>query len=445
MPARSFERRIWLLMALVALPGAIAGIAWAVDAGHPGWQRWLASFLGLLLPVAMILALVRQIRFPLRTLSNQIAGLREGDYSIRVRGGGARDAMGELVTELNALGAHLREHRLEGVETEALLRTVMGEISVAVFAFDRDQRLQLVNRAGEQLLDRPAAQMTGRLAHELGLAECLEGDPTRILDTAFHGQMGRWALRRSSFREQGQPHQLIVLTDLSRALRDEERQAWKRLIRVMGHELNNSLAPIHSISSSLTQLLDRQPRPDDWEEDVRGGLGIVQSRSEALIRFMEAYSRLARLPPPNKRPFNVHEWAGHAVQLEQRLPVRILESPDITICGDADQLDQVLINLVRNATDAALADARGDEEPVVEIQWHLKVDQFVLSIRDNGPGFADTGNLFVPFFTTKQGGSGIGLTLCRQIVEGHDGRLSLVNRAEGRGAEAVVRLPLSGI
>jgi two-component system nitrogen regulation sensor histidine kinase NtrY len=442
MPVRNFERRIWLLSAVAALPGAVAGIAWAVDSQHSNWQRWLAVVAGLVFPALVIVVLLRWVRYPLRTLSNQIAGMREGDYSIRVRADRTQDTMGELVAELNALGAHLREHRLEGVETEALLRTVMGEISVAVFAFNQQQNLQLVNRAGEQLLGRSAAQMTGRSARELGLAECLEGSSARILDAAFHGQMGRWALRRSSFREQGQPHQLVVLTDLSRALREEERQAWKRLIRVMGHELNNSLAPIRSISSSLAQLLERRPRPEDWEDDMRDGLGIVQSRSEALIRFMEAYSRLARLPTPNKRPFNVREWAGHAVQLEQRVPVRLLDSPEVTLHGDADQLDQVLINLVRNATDAALADS-GGSTPAVEIQWHLKFDQFVLVVRDNGPGLADTGNLFVPFFTTKPGGSGIGLTLCRQIVEGHDGSLSLANRADGRGAEAVVRLPLS--
>ncbi len=443
MPALNFERRIWWMTLLAALPGAVAGLIWAGDGTLPAWQRWAAGILGTAFPLTVILILVRRVRYPLRTLSNQIAAMREGDYSLKVRGEGARDAMGELIAELNALGTHLREHRLEGVETEALLRTVMGEISVAVFAFDQRQNLQLVNRAGEQLLGRSAARMVGKSAGELGLAECLEGSQARILDTAFHGQMGRWALRRSTFREQGQPHQLVVLTDLSQALREEERQAWKRLIRVMGHELNNSLAPIHSISSSLTQLLDRQPRPDDWEDDVRGGLGIVQSRSEALIRFMEAYSRLARLPVPNKRPFNVMEWVGRAIRIEQRLPVRILDSPEVTLRADADQLDQVLINLVRNAGDAALGDSAG-LPPTVEVQWHLKLDHFTLIVRDNGPGIADSGNLFVPFFTTKPGGSGIGLALCRQIVEGHDGSMRLVNRAEGRGAEAVVRLPLGG-
>ena len=442
MPVRHFERRVWLLALLAVVPGVIAACLWATGAERTWWQWVLAFLFGVVGPVICLVITVRWIRYPLRTLSNQVAGMREGDFSIRARGAGRNDVMGELVTEVNALCDHLREHRLEGVETEALLRTVMEQISVAVFAFDQEQRLQLVNPAGQQLLGRVSTVMTGRSAGELGLAEALRGEPARVIDTAFGGKLGRWALRRTSFREQGQPHQLIVLTDLSRTLRDEERQAWKRLIRVMGHELNNSLAPIRSISASLAQLLERQPRPDDWEPDVRDGMGIIQSRAESLSRFMEAYSRLARLPTPNQRAFGVREWAGRVVRLERRLSVRLVESPEVTICADADQLEQVLINLLRNAADAALSEPAG-REPSVEMQWHLKLDQFVLTVRDNGPGLSDTGNLFVPFFTTKPGGSGIGLALCRQIVEGHDGTLSLANRADGRGAEAVLRLPLA--
>lgn len=442
MSVRHFENRVRSMAVLIALPGMSAGLAWALAPHHPPWQRWLALCVGVLLPLALLFILVRGIRHPLRTLSNQVAGMREGDYSLQVRSGGSRDAFGELVAELNALSDYLREHRLEGVEAAALLRTVMEEISVAVFALDQRGCLQLINRAAEQLLGRPAAQLVGRSAKELGLEECLSGEPSRVIDTAFAGRMGRWSLRRTSFREQGQPHQLLVITDLSRTLRDEERQAWKRLIRVLGHELNNSLAPIHSISSSLERLLSRQPRPEDWEQDLRSGLSVIQSRSDALSRFMEAYARLARLPAPNKRPFDVRALATRVIQLEQRIAVRLLESPDVTLRADADQLEQLLINLVRNAVDAALA-ASESRVPDVELQWHLRVDQFVLTVRDNGQGIGETGNLFVPFFTTKPKGSGIGLALCRQIAEAHDGLLVLRNLQDAPGAEAVVQLPLA--
>lgn len=441
MPVRHFERRLWILAVLIALPGAVVGAVWLLGLE----ARWLQGLLlagAVVIPAVLILLLMRWVRFPLRTLSNQIAGLREGDYSLRVRGAGRHDTMGELVAELNLLGDHLRERRLEGVEAAALLRTVMEEISVAVFAFDHQQRLQLVNRAGEQLLGRSTAQMSGRPADELGLGECLRGDPARVMDLAFGGRMGRWALRRSSFRELGQPHQLVVITDLSRALREEERQAWKRLIRVLGHELNNSLAPIRSISASLDRLLERQPRAPDWEEDMRAGLGIIQTRSEALSRFMESYSRLAKLPPPTRRDVKAAEWAKRVARLETRLPVTVNDGPAVTLPADPDQLDQLLINLVRNAGDAALAEPGGGDAPAVEITWQVRIDQFVLMVRDNGPGISETANLFVPFFTTKPGGSGIGLALCRQIAEAHDGTLLLRNRTDQRGAEAVVQLPL---
>jgi len=440
MSVRYFERRLWIFTALIALPGMVLAAFWLQSGVESNWLRGLVILACFGLPCLLIVLMMRWLRYLLRTLSNQIAGMREGDYSIRVRGGGRQDTLGELITELNLLGEHLRAHRLEGLETAALLRTVMEEISVAVFAFDQNQRLQLVNRAGEQLLDRSALQLTGRQAHEIGLAECLHGEPARIIDVAFGGRMGRWALRRSAFREDGQPHQLIVITDLSRALREEERQAWKRLIRVLGHELNNSLAPIRSISSSLDRLLERRPRPVDWEEDMRGGLNIIQSRAEALSRFMESYGRLAKLPPPTRRAVNVADWAGRIARLETRLPVKLGEGPEVSLQADPDQLDQLLINLVRNAADAALADpAHGP--PEVEITWQVRADQFVLTVRDNGPGIAETTNLFVPFFTTKPGGSGIGLALCRQIAEAHDGLLILRSRADQRGAEALVQLP----
>lgn len=375
------------------------------------------------------------------TLSNQIACLREGDYTVRVRGGRAGDALGELTLELNALGDHLREQRLEGIETAALLRTVMDEIDVAVFALDNQEQLRMVNRAGEQLLDRPATALLGRPAAALGLKDCLEGEPVRVLDLAFGGRLGRWALRRSPFRDQGRPHQLLVLADVSRALREEERHAWQRLLLVVGHELNNSLAPIRSLTASLAKLLDAAPRPADWESDLRNGLAIIQSRAEALSRFMEAYARLARLPAPVKRTFQLKECIERATALEKRIPILLRDGPAISLQADPDQLEQVLINLLRNAVDAALASHPPDQARV-ELDWRPDSNSVILLIRDNGPGPPDSANLLVPFFTTKPGGSGIGLALSRQIVDMHDGSLSLRPRPDGPGAEAVLRLPL---
>jgi nitrogen fixation/metabolism regulation signal transduction histidine kinase len=365
--------------------------------------------------------------------------MREEDFSIRARGARNDDALGEVMLEVNALSETLREQRLGALEATALLRTVIEEIDVAIFTFDSSRTLKLVNRAGERLLARPSERLIGFTAGELGLAACLEGEPARTVELAFPGGAGRWGLRRGCFRQDGLPHDLIVLSDLSRALREEERQAWQRLIRVLGHELNNSLAPIQSVAQSLESSLQRAQirtqsstvTTDGVLDDLRQGLTIIRSRTEALGRFMAAYALLARLPPPTFAPVDLHELIRRVTGLEKRARVQVLEGPAVTISADRDQLEQLLINLIRNAAEAVLESG----EKVV-ISWSIERSRLQLSIVDDGPGLSNTTNLFVPFFTTKPGGSGIGLLLCRQIAEAHGGSLTLENRQGHRGCEA---------
>jgi signal transduction histidine kinase len=254
---------------------------------------------------------------------------------------------------------------------------------------------------------------------------------------SFPGGTGRWGVRRSTFRQAGRPHQLLVLTDLSRALREEERQAWQRLLRVLGHELNNSLAPIRSLATTVAGLLKREPKPADWQEDVDRGLDIIATRAEALSRFMEAYTRVAKLPPPRIKPVDIGKWVDRVVGLETRLKIAIAPGPPGLIPADGDQLDQLLINLVRNAVDAVRESGGGVRAGWSKTKRHLEV-----WVEDEGPGLSNTANLFVPFFTTKPKGNGIGLVLCRQIAEAHSGSISLENRSDHRGCVARVRLPL---
>jgi nitrogen fixation/metabolism regulation signal transduction histidine kinase len=342
--------------------------------------------------------------------------------------------------EVNALGQTLREQRMGALEATALLRTVMDEIDVAVFLFDNELRLRLVNHAGERLLDQPTERMRGRTALGLGLAQYLEGSEHRTFDGAFGGTArGRWEIRRSSFRQGGLPHQLLVISDVSRTLREEELAAWQRLIRVLSHEINNSLAPIKSIAGSLQSLLVREPRPADTDDDLRRGLSIIAGRSDSLSRFMQSYARLARLPAPTHAPLDVGAWVRRIVGLETRLPVQVTNGPQVVIQADGDQLDQLLINLVRNAVDASLETGGG-----VKVGWGREDGTVTVWVRDEGHGVADTANLFVPFFTTKPHGSGIGLALSRQITEAHRGTLTLENVARGRGAIATLRLPAGG-
>ncbi len=373
---------------------------------------------------------------PLQTLSNLLAALREGDYSIRARGERKDDALGEVITEVNMLGEVLRRQRLGAVEATLLLRTVMAEIDVAIFTFDQEQRLRLVNRSGERLLAQSADRLLGRSAAELGLIECLSGEVPRTAQMVFPGGLGRWGISRTSFREGGTPHQLLVLSDLSRALREEERQAWQRLLRVLGHELNNSLTPIRSIAGSL-EIIAKGPIDDESREDLQRGLGVISSRAEALTRFMEAYSKLARLPQPTFQEMKLAESVRRVVDLERRVDVVLREGPEVTVQADPDQIEQLLINVLRNAVDAAMETGGG-----VTVRWR-RLNGFVdIIVQDDGPGLSSTANLFVPFFTTKPGGSGIGLVLSRQIAEAHGGSLTLHNREGARGCEARLRLPV---
>jgi len=316
---------------------------------------------------------------------------------------------------------------------------VMEEIDVAIFAFDSSATLRLVNRAGQELLAAPAERILGRSATEVGVQELLEGDGTRVLATTkFPGGTGRWGMRRTSFREGGVPHTLVVIADLSVPLREEELKAWQRLVRVLGHELNNSLAPIKSIAGSLAAMLKRTPRAPDWEDDMRSGLEIIETRAEGLGRFMQAYARLAKLPQPTLAATDVAGLIRRAAALETRLAIGVTDGPALTAQLDAAQIEQVLINLFKNAVDAALETGGG-----VRVTWTQRSGIVEILVEDDGPGIANSANLFVPFFTTKAGGSGIGLLLCRQIAENHGGSITLKNRESGAtGCAALLRLPL---
>ena len=424
----------------------------ALGAGLPavlvaGWLLWMephslrvrVTFTLLVLGGWLVgSALVRErVLRPLQTIANLLAALREGDYSIRARGAAPEDGLGLALLEVNMLSDTLRSQRLHALEATALLRRVIEEIDVAVFAFDGRRRLRLVNRGGERLLGHPAERLLGLGADALGLDGCLEGETPRTLEAAFPGGAGRWEVRGSTFRQDGLPHQLLVLSDLSRVLRAEERSAWQRLVRVLGHEINNSLAPIKSIAGSLRSMSELAARPPDWEQDLRSGLQVIEGRSESLARFMGAYAQLARLPQPRPAPVEVEAWVRRVAALETRLDVRVGDGPPVVVTADGDQLDQLLINLVRNAADAALETGGG-----VRIGWRASGGVVEVTVDDEGPGRPDPGNLFVPFFTTKANGTGIGLVLCRQIAEAHGGALVLEPRRDARGARARLRLPL---
>ena len=417
--------------------------------------QWTLSLLVLGFWWACAAAIHARVVYPLQTLANLLEALREGDFSLRGRHASVDHALGQVMLEVNALSTTLHRQRLGAVEATTLMQTVMREIELAVFAFDDDEVLRLVNRAGEELLAQPAVRLLGRSAADLGLDQWLEGDPQLTSRRTFPGGVGRWGVRRRRFRLEGRIHHLLVVTDLSRALREEERQAWRRLIRVLGHEINNSLAPIKSTAETLRSLLARgsgrrqvaPERPARLDHNLSRGLGLISDRAESLSRFIAAYARLARLPEPDLGPVALDPWVRRVATLETRVPVELEPGPAVTLEADADQLEQLLINLLKNAAEANGEGPRR-EDGVVTLGWRLLPSPtgvpspgVELWVRDQGPGLATSDNLFVPFFTTKPGGTGIGLVLCQQIAEAHGGLLTLANRPEG-GCEARLRLPL---
>lgn len=451
-----YERRVNLFSLFVAIPGLLGS-------GIFIWlQPWtLESKLSLLFAELFVwwllaMALQEQATRPLQTLANVIAALREEDYSFRARGAATDDALGELSIEVNALADLLADQRIRAIEAAALLRRVVEEIEVPLFTFDPDQTLRLVNSAGERLLQQPSVRLLGRTAKEIGLAACMNAESETVVPLPFQGPNARWLVRRSSFRQKGVPHTLIVLSDVSRALREEERGAWQRLIRVLGHELNNSLTPIKSIAGTLRAQISKSALNSDQHVDFERGLSIIEARSHSLNRFLQAYRQLAQMPPPILRKTQLSPIVQRVAALEAGLQVQVLPSPQAELMVDPDQLEQMLINLMRNAVEAALEPQHSlpvlngvgisdsqPRQPLVVVRWELTDKDLVLSIEDNGPGLGNPANVFVPFYTTKPSGSGIGLVLSRQIAEAHGGSVELLNRMEQKGCQARVVLPRS--
>jgi len=444
-----------LFTLFLAAPGFLAScfVVWLL--------RWTLESKLLLLGAEVIACLLigaalhDHIMRPLQTLANVVGALREEDYSFRARMAVPNDALGDLSLEVNTLADLLAERRTGAIEAAALLRRVVEEVDIPILAFDPAGKLRLVNSAAEKLLHQSPSQLLGKPASELGLQDTLFCENETPVHLPFSSE-ARWLVRRSVFRQQGVPHTLVVLSDVSRALREEERRAWQRLIRVIGHELNNSLTPIKSIAGSLRmRLLETNEKPDQ-RQDFERGLNIIESRAASLNRFLQAYRQLAQMPPPVFRECSISALVTRVAALETRISLYVIPGPDISLMADPDQLEQMLINLLRNAVEAVLQSSPSknnanqskngsDSEPQITLTWKLvNKDALVLTLEDNGAGLMNPGNTFVPFYTTKPEGSGIGLVLSRQICEAHGGSLEISNRAGQSGCVAKVVLPSRG-
>ena len=449
-----YENRINLYAFLVALPGLLVSaiLVWT--------QPWTLGSRVALIAIELFawwllaLALQEQTTRPLQTLANVIGSLREEDYSFRARNAAPEDALGELSLEVNALADMLADEKIRAIEATALLQRVVDEIEAPLFAFNPASELVLVNPAGEHLLRQTKIRMLGRNVGDLNLEQCLTADNESVVELNLNGSQARWLLRRSSFRQSGVPHTLVVLSDVSRALREEERRAWQRLIRVLGHELSNSLAPIKSIAGSLSSRVAGTEMENGVRTDLQRGLEIIEARSASLQRFLEAYRKLAQMPAPALREVTLATLIPRLTNLEMRVPVAVEPGPSVVFQADPDQLEQMLINLIRNAADAVLEAAATDSKTAAEnrqecppgkvtVRWIAEFSDVVLLIEDEGPGLSNPANVFTPFYTTKPNGSGVGLVLSRQIAEAHGGSIEISNRTDRRGCVVKVILPRS--
>lgn len=455
-PRLRFEVRLIWLLVLLAMPifllGTMVLYRWQVS----GTTRLFLLALLAVFVTSLAAAIFRHIVRPLQTLSNVVGALRENEYSFRAREVGQGDALGDLAAQINELAGDLRTRRHRESETFALLERVVETMDLPVFAFDADSNLQLTNPAALKMLQLPADSMLHRSATSLELAEILHCPDNSVVTLAMHGREGRWMVRRSKFYQEGMPHTLLLLSDVSGVLREQERQAWQRLIRVLAHEVNNSLTPIKSIAGSLRSRVQRTHAPPPMDSmgaverpkqtvnpvDLEHGLTIIEERAESLNRFLQAYSQLAKLPAPVKTTSRAVPLLERVCHLETRLEIALDVAEDTDIYVDAAQLEQALINLIRNAVDAAVQAHKDKTTAHVVVFCKKRFHSIVIHVEDNGIGLANPANLFVPFYTTKPGGTGIGLILALQIIEAHGGTLTLTNRDDAPGCRAEIRLPM---
>ncbi|WP_448095849.1 sensor histidine kinase [Luteibacter yeojuensis] len=421
---------------IVLLPMIMAGGALALVDGPSRTIRVSVLSAGLAFTFLLGWLAGHRVLGTLGAVSDLLGALREGDFGMRGRVRPGYDPLQDLIADVNLLSDELREGRRKRAETSRFLGKTLIALGDPVFVVDEDDTLRLINPAARKLIGAERTAVIGRDLRPLGLAEVLAVPDNAVFNWRFPGGSGRWSIRRAAWRSDGREHRLVMLRDLRVALGEEERRAWQRLIRVLSHELNNSLTPIGSLAGSLSTLLaDRNV--DEAREELQIGLEVIERRAISLARFLSGYGKLARLPPPQAKRFRLDRMLARLAMLDRRLTVEVGGSEAVAMSGDEDQLTQAFINLLRNAVEAALP-----VSGTVRVDWRVEGRHVRVVIEDGGTGLPSSDALFVPFFTTKPEGSGIGLSLTRLIVEAHGGTVELAPRIGDAGAVATVRLPL---
>ncbi|NQZ22520.1 MAG: histidine kinase [Colwellia sp.] len=430
----NFSQKIFTLTLAAAIPSYLCCLIflWLID--YSVYAKILLTTL-LSLSVFGFAGLIKQqLKFQFQTLSNLVEAVRGGDFTLRGKKRAEHDALTELTNQINLLSASLSEQRVASEEAYRLLDKTIAHINVAIFAFDSNNKLKLANPAAGRLFACDFLQLIGQSADSLALTTFFTDEQTQLLEHTFPGGSGRWQIRLDSYRDKGIQGKLLFITDLKTVLREEELKAWKNLIKVISHEVNNSLYPISSISQTLAKLVTREPLADDWKEDISEGLSVIGERAHNLTDFIKRYAKVAKLPEPNKQIFSMLQLISHtAIIQSNRQDIMIDEdsNPNMELFADQSMIEQVMINLLKNGLEAGAP---------VQLSWGEDKQSQWLTILDHGTGIKNTANLFVPFYSTKPAGSGIGLVLCQQIIDKHQGTLTLEN-TEQAGCLVKVTLP----
>ena len=424
---RAFRTRVVLRVALLGVTLWLLFYLIAAGVNHPAVV--LVVVLVVLL-LYQIYALIHYVDRTNRDLARFLAAIRYADFSQSFVSGGLGSSFDELKTAFNEVLDAFRQARAEKEEQAHYLQTVVQHIGIGLIVFDSAGEVSLINNAAKRLLGVP------RLGH---IADLDRVNPILTTTLQHLGPQGRdlvcleeiqLALHASVFRLSHREHTLVALHDIGPDLDEKEMEAWQNLIRVLTHEIMNSITPIASLAATANGMLQEDDPDAEATEDIRSAVSTIQRRSEGLLHFVEAYRGLTRVPAPS---FEIVSVAGLFARVEQLMRPQFVKSavelrlqvdpPSLELTADPEQVEQILINLLRNAREAT-AHRTGAG---VDLTAYMARDKVVIEVADNGPGIVAEalGKVFIPFFTTKRDGSGIGLSLCRQIMRLHRGAIAV--------------------
>jgi len=427
---------VWPLPQLLAW----ADVGWAAPAP---WS-WSAALLSVALLLPLLLALAGWLLAPLqrlvRALEGAVLSYRDGDYSMSIAATSSSGELGDLLRLHSELGQALREQRQHLAQRELLLDTVVQNTPVALILTDALDRVAIANLAARQLLGEGRSLVGINFAALCASApeamqRALAGGDDCLFSLAIDGSDETFHISQREFRLAGRPHRLRLIRRMTRELSRQEVSTWKRVIRVISHELNNSLAPISSLAHSGAELA-RRSRPED-QKRLPGVFASIGARASHLHQFLEGYATFAKLPTPQ---LALVDWPAFLQGLAAHCQFQLIGEPPFESARlDAAQVEQALINLIKNAHEA------GGPAQDVTLLIHMVRQELRFEVADRGPGMSETvlAQALLPFYSTKRAGTGLGLALAREIAEAHGGRIALANRSDGGGLRVSVSLPVA--